>query len=29
MNKKIQSLVKEWFDFAEQDYKAAKKRQSI
>ena len=25
MNKKIQSLVKEWFDFAEQDYKAAKK----
>src|SRR5690554_1398155 len=25
MNKKIQSLVKEWFDFAEKDYKAAQK----
>ena len=25
MNKKIQSLVKEWFEFAEKDYKAAKK----
>src|SRR6056297_664393 len=25
MNKKIQSLVKEWFDFAEKDLKAAEK----
>ena len=23
MNKKIQSLVKEWFEFADKDYKAA------
>ncbi|NPV45108.1 MAG: HEPN domain-containing protein [Firmicutes bacterium] len=25
MNKKVQALVKEWFDFAEKDLKAAKK----
>lgn len=25
MNKKVQSLVKDWFDFAEKDLKAAKK----